>query len=35
MPFGKSKPKPVPHKPGVSNGKPYDKGGKVGKKKCK
>ena len=28
-----SRPKPMPRKAGVSKGKPYDKGGKVGNKK--
>ena len=30
-----AKPKPMPHKPGVSSGKPYGKGGRVGKQKSK
>ena len=31
----KQRPRPMPHKPGISNSKPYNKGGKVGKQKCK
>lgn len=27
------RPKPMSHKPGISKGKPYGKGGKVSKKK--
>ena len=29
------RPRPMSHKPGVSNGKPYGKGGSVGKQKSK
>lgn len=30
-----AKPKPMPHKPGVSNGASREKGGKIGKQKSK
>lgn len=30
-----AKPKPMPHKPGVSGGKPIKEGGKIGKQKSK
>lgn len=30
-----SRPKPMSHKPGISHGRPYNKGGKVGKQDSK
>ena len=30
-----ARPKPLSHKPGISKGKPYGKGGRVGKQKTK
>lgn len=30
-----ARPKPMSHKPGMSKGKPYEKGGRVGKQNSK